>query len=302
MNKLTISALLVLSTTVIGSRKSALESAADLAREQTVAPGTSPAEVKDNAQDGLKYIWMPAGTFRMGCSPKDNECFDFEKPSHRVKISKGFWIGQTEVPAAAYSRFSTAVHKEMPTAPTYNASWTNQALPMVNISWNDAAEYCAWAGGRLPTEAEWEYAARAGDPGSRYGELDDIAWYANNSGRQPLDSEKIQRIEGDQYVMRVRANGNAAHPVGEKRPNSSGLHDTLGNVWEWVNDWYDASYYQWGPSQDPPGPPQTKSRVLRGGSWLAYPRILRVSFRYWHPPDGRNGYVGVRCAISSTNP
>lgn len=263
-------------------------------QERGSAP--SAGSFRENPKDGLKYAWIPPGTFKMGCSPKDEECYDWEKPAHKVTLSSGFWIGQTEVTVAAYKNFVAAAARRMPAPPSFNAGWANENLPMTEVSWNDSRDFCGWAGGRLPTEAEWEYAARGGDGAARYGPLEEVAWFADNSGQQPLDSAKIFRLDGEHYVTRVRANGSTAHPAGEKRANGFGLYDSLGNVWEWVSDWYDEHYYRHSPSRDPAGPREGEDRVLRGGSWLAYPRIVRVSFRYWHAPDTRNGYVGFRCA------
>jgi formylglycine-generating enzyme required for sulfatase activity len=118
-------------------------------------PGPTPGEVRENPKNGLKYVWIAPGTFMMGCSPGGTDCSADEKPSHRVTISKGFWIGQTEVTVGAYKRFAVATGRKMPGAPGFNKSWANDTMPIVNMSWNDAYDYCKWAGGRLPTEAEW---------------------------------------------------------------------------------------------------------------------------------------------------
>ncbi len=226
--------------------------------------------VKQNPKDGLKYIWIPPGTFQMGCSPGDSDCGIDEKPAHPVTLNKGFWIGQTEVTVGAYKRFAKQTGKGMPPPLSFNKDWVNEAMPIVNISWNDAQVYCRWAGGRLPTEAEWEYAARGGNTSARYGPLDGVAWYGNNSGQQ-------------------------LHAVGQKGANGFGLFDTLGNVWEWVNDWYDQNYYKNAPAQDPPGLASGQHRVLRGGSWNSDPMIARASARGRLAPGDGGTNVGVRC-------
>jgi formylglycine-generating enzyme required for sulfatase activity len=168
-------------------------------------------------------------------------------------------------------------------------------MPIVNVTWDEAKAYCGWAGGRLPTEAEWEYAARGGSTAARYGDLDGIAWYADNSGRQRLDSERISKEDFANYFKRLTENGNGMHEVGQKRANGFGLYDMLGNVWEWVNDWYDEKYYQSSPSQDPAGPTSGTLRVLRGGSWGVVPGGARVSVRAWVNPGVRLVYYGFRC-------
>jgi formylglycine-generating enzyme required for sulfatase activity len=208
----------------------------------------------------------------MGCSPGDNECTDDEKPSHQVTITKGFWIGQTVVTMAAYRRFAGRVGVQMPHAPDFNKGWNNQDMPIVGVSWDDATAFCGWAGGRLPTEAEWEYAARGGSTEARYGPLNDVAWYSGNSG-------------------------NETHEVGQKRANGFGLYDMLGNVWEWVNDSFEPNYYQNSPSQDPTGAASGSWRVLRGGSWLyGVSRFPRVSDRNpYSPGDLFVDYYGFRC-------
>ena len=182
----------------------------------------------------------------MGCSPTDPQCFRWEPVSHPVRIEKGFWIGQTEITQQAYSAV-------MGTNPS---RYRGTHLPVDQVSWFDARQYCAAVDMRLPTEAEWEYAARGGATGARYALLDSVGWYDANSKDQ-------------------------THPVAGKKANAFGLYDTLGNVWEWVEDSYSA---------DP------KKRVLRGGSFYNTARDLRVSGRLWALPETAHRDMGIRCA------
>jgi serine/threonine-protein kinase len=239
--------------------------------------GRHAVTVRENPKDGLKYVWIPPGAFTMGCSPGDTDCNPNENPAHRVTITRGFWIGQTVVTVAAYRKFAESTGAQMPPAPNINSGSNNQEMPMVSVSWDDATAFCGWARGRLPTEAEWEYAARAGNTEARYGPLDKIAWYSFNS------SHKM-------------------HEVAHKRANGFGLYDTLGNVWEWVNDWYDQNYYRHSPSQDPTGPVSGRFRVQRGGSWYFTPRVVRVSDRYWVVPSLKPNDVGFRCGWEVAGP
>src|SRR5262249_55614804 len=140
---------------------------------------------------GQPCVWIPPGKFMMGCSPGDNDCGENEKPPREVEITRGFWLGQTPATVASWKRFARQAGKSMPPAPVLrnrllNGGWQDEQQPIVNITWNEAVEFCRWAGGRLPTEAEWEYAARAGNPNRRYGELDEVAWYRDNSGNDGL--------------------------------------------------------------------------------------------------------------------
>jgi len=219
-----------------------------------------------NPADGLNYAWIPPGTFNMGCSEQDSECKDDEKPTHQVVIEKGFWMGQTEVTIAAYKKFNP---KFLPNGPSSDGN-----LPVCGVSWADAKNYCAATGGRLPTEAEWEYAARAGNPQAYYGVISEIAWYAKNS-------------EG------------APHAVGKKKPNAFGLYDMLGNVSEWVLDRYYNKYYDdsmaTGPDVEQPLAPNATA-VARGGSWESDAAGLRVSHRLEQEKEGWGIPIGFRCA------
>jgi formylglycine-generating enzyme required for sulfatase activity len=223
-----------------------------------------PGDTMSSPIDGMTYIWIPAGSLTMGCSQGDAERFDDETPAHEVAISNGFWIGQTPVTQAAYERVTGK-----------NPSHFKGAnLPLEMITWEEAQAYSQAIGGRLPTEAEWEYAARADSREPRYGDLERMAWYAGNSDNQ-------------------------THEVGLKQPNAWGLHDTLGNVWEWIADWYGEKYYAAGESRDPAGPSSGIRRALRGGSCFNNPRFLRVSVRGKHEPHVRASNVGFRCVANS---
>jgi formylglycine-generating enzyme required for sulfatase activity len=227
---------------------------------------TSQPKTWTNPQDRLNYVWIPAGTFMMGCSEQDSECKDDEKPTHQVVIEKGFWMGQTEVTIAAYKKFDA---KFVPHDPSSAGD-----LPVCGVSWADAKSYCAATGGRLPTEAEWEYAARAGSPQAYYGVLSEIAWYAKNSEDAP-------------------------HAVGKKKPNAFGLYDMLGNVWEWVLDRYFIKYYDdsiaTGPDVEQPLAPNATA-VARGGFWESDAVSLRVSHRLEQEKEGDDIPIGFRCA------
>jgi formylglycine-generating enzyme required for sulfatase activity len=232
-------------------------------------------KIKTNAQDAQVYVWIPAGNFMMGCSPGDDQCFSEEKPAHEVSLSQGFWLGRTEVTIHAYEKFAGIADGQLKSG-SGSASSSEQenesSMPVVNVTWDEANDFCKWAGGRLPTEAEWEYAARAGTSTSRYGELDEIAWYDKNSG-------------------------NSIHKAGQKRANKFGLFDMLGNTWEWVSDFYDGKYYSRSPQSDPTGPVTGRLHGLRGGSWLNNSKLVRVSDRGRSTPELRFNYFGLRCVL-----
>ena len=183
-------------------------------------------------------------------------------------------MGQTPVTVEAYKEFVQSTGRRMPEPPyllkNHNPNWSRESLPMTEVWWDAAHDYCEWAGLRLPSEAEWEYAARAGTTGARYGELDEIAWYDGNSGGGP-------------------------HEVAQKRPNAFGLYDMLGNVLEWTADWY-SEYKNDAGQTDPQGPPSGESRVFRGGCWGLDSTSGRASARHGNHPYYRSYYCGFRSA------
>jgi len=245
----------------------ASESSPAVTANASLAPSTAlKQKTWVNPVDGQKYVWIRPGTFTMGCSAADSECADDEKPTHPVDIDKGFWLGQTEVTIAAYRDFAAKHNLQAPTG--------DGAFPVTGLTWAKAKEYCAAIGGRLPTEAEWEYAARGGDTRAYYGVVPKIAWYADNSDDNP-------------------------HAVGGKQPNAFGLYDMLGNVKEWVLDRYYKKYYldsaTTGANVDQPLA-SNASAVARGGFWGSDASAIRVSHRSEEETDTVDGSVGVRCA------
>ena len=263
-------------------------------RKEDLSPPT-------NLKDGLKYIWIPPGRFRMGCSEGDSECRDDEKPPHDVEISRGFWFGQTPVTVQAYEKYRSETGA--PTLPEKNAEGRalntaagNPNLPVVGVTWDEAVAYCAWAGGRLPTEAQWEFAARAGNGKPRYGPLDEIAWYGDNSGKARIDSTDLWKKDPTTgYNQKLLQNGNGPKPVALLKPNAWGLYDTLGNVWEWTADWFAEGYDENGERLNPAGPKDGTQRVLRGGSWSDGPSFVRGSSRIGLVPGSRSLDIGFRC-------
>lgn len=253
---------------------------------RAIVTGQQSGSMKLNPKDGLEYAWIPPGGFQMGCVSADEQCEGDEKPRHPVEITKGFWMGRTEVTVRAYRKFVQDTEREMPKAfDFFNPGWEDTDHPMVNVTWHDSEAYCEWAGGRLPTEAEWEYAARGGKEGLKYPWGNEITHDdANFSGKGGRD------------------NRDYTAPVGSFPPNGYGLYDMAGNVWEWCADWYRAGYYRSlpedEPSPDPLGPSSSllESRVLRGGGWDFHSEHLRSSIRFALPIEmGGSLIAGFRC-------
>jgi formylglycine-generating enzyme required for sulfatase activity len=186
----------------------------------------------------------------------------------------------------------------MPPESDTNPGWAQPRHPIVNLSWNDASDFCRHAGGRLPSEAEWEYAARGGRAGARY------VW---GNEPTPLVGGRRHANVGDERAKRkVQCDSCGwfdgyddgfiyTAPVGTFPANGFGLFDMAGNVWEWTGDWYAERYYDNSPAQDPPGREYGQWRTLRGGSWSVNPVGLRISYRFGFPPENRSDNFGVRC-------
>lgn len=233
-----------------------------------------------NTRDRQAYIYIPPGKFPMGCVPGDNKCEEHEKPQHEVTISKGFWMGETEAQVEAYQRFAdTATPKrKMPRAPVEHKKWSQTNLPMAAVSADEAEAFCKWAGGRLPAEAEWEYAARGG-------KANEIVPLNAETAR---DKANFSGKQGNDRFEEVA-------PVRQFDPNGFGLFDMSGNLWEFTADYYSKTYFAESPKADPKGPETGKERVVRGGSWFSDPtQHLRISFR--NKGNGGN-IVGFRCVL-----
>ena len=292
---------------------------------------------------GMPFVLVPAGEFLMGSdeSPESlaqdwpgyerkrfTDLAD-EAPVHRVRITRDFYLGQTEVTVGQFQRFleasgyipesvadGTGAYGHNPAYDPATArgdafegrdpkySWRNPGFvqdddhPVVNVTWNDAAAMAGWLSRtegrvyRLPTEAEWEYAARAGTR-TRY-----------HSGDAPESLLKVANVFDADAAPKWKkwaAHALAGHdghaytaPVGSYAPNAFGLHDMHGNVWEWAADWHDDHYYAKSPVDDPQGPASGSVRVRRGGSWHTWSFYARSSFRNWNAPGTRYTLVGMR--------
>jgi formylglycine-generating enzyme required for sulfatase activity/tRNA A-37 threonylcarbamoyl transferase component Bud32 len=257
-------------------------------------------EYRENAKDHVNYAWIPPGEFQMGCSPDDSECAQDEQPQHKVTFTKGFWIRRSEV--------SVKDWKALPGSPAlppaalwsglvYNKDWADESMPIVNVTWQQARDYCAAVDGRLPTEAEWEYAARAGTSGARYGRLKEIAFYSENANRKEWSSSQMSDQELQDALV---ANLNIMQHTGGKSSNAWVLDDMLGNVAEWVEDDYGETSYSLvsGGASDPPAHLSGVARVpkvVRGGSWGSRAREVRASARGTQAPDAGSVFVGFRC-------
>ncbi len=228
------------------------------------------------AKDGLPYVWIPAGSFPMGCSA--GEMCSSDEVRHTVRFQKGFWLGATEVTAGAFRRYVKEKGAKMPEAGTGRDGWKDERMPISYVNHRNAAAFCAWSGGRLPTEAEWEYAARAGTRGLVYGPLEKVAW-----------------IYQDDLLVYTKAHDGNYPPVGTKAPNRFGLFDMIGGLNEWVSDFYDADYYKLSPAVDPTGPVRGDGYVHRGGSLLTIPNDAGASRRRWALAETEAPDIGFRC-------
>ncbi len=247
-------------------------------------PTLSIVATQVSAKDGMVQVLVPAGEFRMGSADSDAAAHGDEKPQHPVSLP-AFWIDQTEVTNAMYAKCAQAGACQPPGSTSSSGrsnyygvpAWDD--YPVIYVSWDDAQTYCKWAGRRLPTEAEWEKAARGTD-----GRV-----YPWGDGKPAPDLLNFNWNVKDTTQVGYYPAGGSPY----------GAVDMAGNVWEWVADWYSETYYAQSPAQNPSGPPSGKYRVLRGGDWSSRVEGVRTASRFSDLPGSRYDYLGFRCASLS---
>jgi sulfatase modifying factor 1 len=239
------------------------------------------------SKDKTLMVLIPEGNFYMGNPEGDDAHYD-ENPSHKVHLD-AFWIDCYEITNRLYKIFVDDTGHRIPYVDTdwakpYN--WENGSYPpgkadypVVLVSWEDTTSYAKWAGKRLPTEAEWEKAARGGLLKKRY------PW-----------GDKIDELHANYFTSIT--NKNEIKPVGTMLPNPYGIYDIAGNVWEWCTDWYGKTYYRTSLYKNPQGPEKGRYRVFRGGAWINRDESLRCSERARNVPTHRSYIIGFRCAKS----
>jgi len=276
----------------------------DAARNQTSSNHINPV-------DSAEMVYIPPGAFIMGSDaaeidqvwrrfnwPEEWKLFTkSEQPAHRIRVD-GFWMYCNDVTVAQYRKFCEATRRSMAAAPTWG--WID-TYPIVNVSWEDAKDYCRWARARLPYEAEWEYAARGGNTGLDGRSRTFFIWgddYPKSKVANLADAsfKKSRYYNPNFHLFDNYDDGYTyASPVGAFPPNGFGLHDMAGNVLQWCEDWSDKDYYSKSPVDNPHGASHGESRVLRGGAFDTIPAITRISRRLGNRPDVRHDEKGFRC-------
>lgn len=257
------------------------------AADATAKPAQAAPIKEVIGKDGAPMVLIPAGSFPMGVPPGDRDGGRDEYPRHEVMLD-AYYIDKYEVTNGRYIEFVRATNHRVPQHPTDSNRnlWQKGMMPesvadrpVINVDWYDADAYCKWAGKRLPTEAEWEKAARGGD---------DRRFPWGNVEPTPKYLNYLQKWHGEKTLM----------PVGSYEAGKSpfGVYDMAGNVWEWVNDWYDDRYYEKSPAKNPPGPETGAEKVLRSSSWAVEAPLVRIFTRVSSNPMIRNESTGFRCA------
>jgi len=275
-------------------------------------------------RDGLSYAWIPEGTFQMGCVPGDTSCWEEELPRHAVNIHEGFWMSQTEVTVGAFRKFvKESSYRPESSRENKGRMYRNEAddwiwtvglnweypmdsstkaddqLPVTQVSWADAAAYCQWAGGRLPTETEWEYAARGGLHDKLFPWGDEPVPLKNGVQQSNAPDEFTRKQYPKMKTFTKYSDGYATTaPVGSFASNGFGLYDMSGNVWEWTNDTFYFNAYDYPAGVTPPDSLRRRSKIVRGGAWCYSPEQHRCSERgafeeekFW------TASLGFRCVM-----
>ena len=262
--------------------------------QPTQTPALRVGATQVSEVDGMVQVYIPAGEFLMGSEDGGSD----ESPVHSVTLD-AYWIDQHEVTNAQFAEFLDEEGNQEEGGETWLDVDDDDVLieqsggdwrpvsgygdhPAVEVSWYGARAYCQWAGRRLPTEAEWEKAARGGLEGKKY------PWG---------DEAPVCEIGAENGTQYSNCDGRTV-PLKSFSPNGFGLYDMAGNVWEWVADWYDDDYYNNSPSENPTGPESDYYRVLRGGSWNSIGNFVSAANRNWFNPDDTNVNLGLRCAAS----
>lgn len=235
------------------------------------ANASSPAKSWIEPKTGMEFVYVKGGCYQMGCGDWTSECDKSEKPVHEVCID-GFLLGKFEVTQGQWQKIMGSNPSKFKLGENY---------PVETVSWNDVQKFIAKFNKtssrsfRLPSEAEWEYAARSGGKEEKFSggkDLTNFTWCSFNSE-------------------------NTTHPVGTKTKNNIGIYDMSGNVSEWTEDWYQADYYSVSPRNNPRGPISGPGRVYRGGCWGNVPGFLRVAARNWNPPSLGSSFIGFRLLL-----
>jgi formylglycine-generating enzyme required for sulfatase activity len=262
---------------------------------------------------------IKGGEFMMGSQiPESGK----DEMPHKVRITKPYFIGKTEVTNAEFCQFLNEKGNQIEGGVTWidlNGVWDDEKCriyqknksffvetsyenyPVIYVSWFGATAYCKWLSEktgkqyRLPTEAEWEFAATNGEKHTKFSwgdgaPIGSVGNVCDETARTKYDSWSAFPDYADGYIY--------TSPVATYEPNDFGLHDMTGNVWEWCSDWYDKPYYTYSPIENPTGATSGTNRVIRGGSWFNYPKRCRAANRSDNTPDARDGDLGFRVALS----
>lgn len=266
-----------------------------LAKGSSEEPYTKTGWAREvvHESSGIALVFVPAGSFLMG-SPAGELNREPEEVQRAVTLSKGFYLGKFEVTQKQWQQaMGTTLRKQRDlVGPKEPLAGDGAEFPMYYVSWEEASACCRklGAGFRLPSEAEWEYACRAGSNGASAGPLATMAWTVETCGRKPMkvnDKDISTCNSYEKFARLLVEKGCKTHPVGTKEPNAWGLYDMHGNLWEWCQDWYGPLDTQ--PATDPAGPGQGTSHISRGGSWMDFAGYLvRSAARECGYPDRKD--------------